>query len=62
MMAEGVPPFGEANDRQGEPDEGPIEIQLYAKSGRRTKTMIRTVSKDHAEAIFKAVRSRKPKV
>lgn len=62
MMAEGVPPFGEANDRQGEPDEGPIEIRLYAKSGRRTKTMIRRVSLDHAEEIFKAVRIRKPRV
>ena len=61
MMAEGVPPFGEANDRQGEPDEGPIEIRLYAKSGRRTKTMIRRVRLDHAEEIFKAVRIRKPR-
>lgn len=49
MMAEGIPPFGEASDRRGEPDDGPIEIRLYAKTGRYTKTMIRRVSLDHAE-------------
>lgn len=61
MMAEGIPPFGEASDRRGEPDDGPIEIRLYAKTGRYTKTMIRRVSLDHAEEIFKAVRTRKPR-
>ena len=59
MMAEGIPPFGEASDRRGEPDDGPIEIRLYAKTARYTKTMIRRVSLDHAEEIFKSVRTRK---
>lgn len=61
MMAEGVPPFDDGSDRRGEPDDGPIEIRLYAKTGRYTKTMIRRVSLDHAEEIFKAVRTRKPR-
>ena len=57
MMKEGIPPFGEASDRRGDLDEGPIEIRLYAQNGRYTKTMIRRVSHDHAEVIFKTVRS-----
>lgn len=61
MAAEGLPPFGEADDKRGDPDEGPVEIRLYAKNGRRTKTMIRRVSREHAELIFKAVRARKPR-
>ena len=59
MMEEKVPPFGEASDRRGDLGEGTVEIRLYAKNGRYTKTMICRVSRDRAEEVFKSVRSKK---
>lgn len=58
MMEEGVPPFGGAADKRGDLDEEPVEIRLYAKNGRFKRTMIRNVSKGHAEEIFEVVRAK----
>lgn len=59
MMAEGVPPFDNGSDRRGEQDTGAFEIRVYAKNGRFRKTMICNVDKDHAERIFRAVRTKR---